>query len=224
MAGAVDREIAVLGGAHRTLVSTTAAALLVGVVSLLAATAPLTTANEQLAEKSHKLKTANEDLLDKTEKTQEANRKLEEQLYDNRIAVAERELTLRQDVGLATDLLKLCPEPMRGWEWDYLMRLRDGGRHRLVGHTGGLWTAVFSPDGKHIATASIDGTAKIWDVKSGKEVFVYRGHALPLAPLIPVTCLAYSPDGKHIASASLLPDVADFFKTGKFDAPRPSAA
>jgi tRNA A-37 threonylcarbamoyl transferase component Bud32 len=176
-------------GAHRTLVAVTAAALLVGVVSLLATTALLTTANEQLAEKSDKLTMANDDLQDKTKKTQEANQKLEEQLYDNRIAVAERELTLKQDVGLATELLKLCPEPMRGWEWDYLMRLRDGGRDRLIGHTGGLWTAVFSPDGKHIATASIDGTAKVWDVKSGQEVFAYLGHVIPLAPRIPVTCL-----------------------------------
>ncbi|MDX1378871.1 MAG: WD40 repeat domain-containing protein, partial [Anaerolineales bacterium] len=33
------------------------------------------------------------------------------------------------------------------------------------GHTIGIWQAAFSPDGKTIATASIDGTAAIWDLE-----------------------------------------------------------
>src|SRR6185369_13206243 len=88
---------------------------------------------------------------------------LEEQLYDNYIAVAERELTLNQDIGLASSLLEKCPERLRGWEWDYLMRLRDGPRQPLADHKAGLWMAVFSPDGTRIATGSIDGTVKVWE-------------------------------------------------------------
>ena len=153
--------------------------------------------------------------LDANHKLDDANRQLEDQLYDNRIAVAERELTLRQDIGLATDLLQLCPKRLRGWEWDYLMRLRDGAREPLVGHKAGLWTALFSPDGTQIATASIDGTAKIWNARTGKEIFTYSGHVIPFAPRIPVTCLAYSPDGKHIASASLFPDLFDITNARK---------
>jgi WD40 repeat protein len=33
------------------------------------------------------------------------------------------------------------------------------------------------PDGKHLATASQDGTAKGWDVASGKELLTLKGHA-----------------------------------------------
>jgi WD40 repeat protein len=136
----------------------------------------------------------------------------EAQLYATRIAIAERELTLNQDVGLASTLLEKCPERLRGWEWDYLMRLRDGPRAPLTGHDGGLWMAVFSPDGRRLATASIDGTARIWDVATGRSLFTFRGHVLPQLPLakspprVPVMCVAFSPDGWHVASGSLFPN------------------
>ena len=90
-------------------------------------------------------------------RTREVNDRLEEQLYDNHIAVAERELTLNHDVGLASDLLEKCPKHLRGWEWDYLMRLRDGDRPALAGHTGGCGrpcsapTAAASPPGASTA-------------------------------------------------------------------------
>src|SRR5262249_33144198 len=92
---------------------------------------------------------------------------LEGQLYISNHAVAERELSLNQDIGLAGKLLEKCPEHLRGWEWHYLMRRRDGPRPPLTGHQGGLWTAAFSPDGRHIATASIDGTIKVWEAATG---------------------------------------------------------
>ena len=56
---------------------------------------------------------------------------------------------------------------------------------------------TFSPDGSRIATASQDGTAKVWDATSALELFTLRGHNSGL------TSIAYSPDGKRIATASL---------------------
>jgi WD40 repeat protein len=164
----------------------------------------------------------------KAEAETKARVALEEQQYDNFIAVAERELTLNQDVGLASDLLEKCPEQLRGWEWDYLMRLRDGGRLPLGnspalggrpalkgmpgGHGAGVWMAVFSPDGRRLATCSIDGTAKVWDVASGRVLRTFSKHDLPSVPFwplphVPVVCLAFSPDGRLIASGSFSPKI-----------------
>ncbi|MFA5099250.1 MAG: WD40 repeat domain-containing protein, partial [Candidatus Omnitrophota bacterium] len=66
----------------------------------------------------------------------------------------------------------------------------------LHGHTDWVNTAQFSPDGKKIVTASDDGTAKVWDALSGKELLTLRGHAGW------VLSAEFSPDSKKIVTAS----------------------
>ena len=145
-----------------------------------------------------------------------SERALRQQVYDNSIAIAEREINMNEDIGKASSLLEgeNCPEELRGWEWHYLMRLRDGERAPLEGHKTGLWGAEFSPDGRLIATCSIDGTIKIWDAPTGGLLRTIEADriegltnlmALFKLPRIPVMCLAFSPDGKTIASGSFLP-------------------
>jgi WD40 repeat protein len=141
---------------------------------------------------------------------------LTQQVYDNSIAIAEREISQNHDIGKASSLLEgeNCPEELRGWEWHYLMRLRDGGRPPLEGHKTGLWGAEFSPDGSLVATCSIDGTLKIWNASSGhlmqsidadKIDGVSELIGLFKLPRIPIMCLSFSPDGKRIATGSFLP-------------------
>ena len=43
-----------------------------------------------------------------------------------------------------------------------------------VGHTNVINSAVFSPNGKLVLTSSDDGTARIFESKSGKEIYVKK--------------------------------------------------
>ena len=54
----------------------------------------------------------------------------------------------------------------------------------------------FTPDGAHLATASDDRTARIWEAKTGAEIAVLRGHTDW------VRRLAIAPDGARLATAS----------------------
>jgi WD40 repeat protein len=65
----------------------------------------------------------------------------------------------------------------------------------LIGHTGGVHGVALSPDGSRLATASEDGTAKVWDANSGQELITLTVQPLGLLDV------AISPDGKYLATA-----------------------
>ncbi len=43
-------------------------------------------------------------------------------------------------------------------------------RDRLQGHNGSIYNVAFSPDGKRLASGSLDKTIKLWNVETGKEI------------------------------------------------------
>jgi WD40 repeat protein len=67
----------------------------------------------------------------------------------------------------------------------------------LTGHLAKVPGVAFSPDGAWLASASVDGTAKIWNATTGTEVRTLRGHANGVQRVV------FSPDGVRLASAGL---------------------
>ena len=66
----------------------------------------------------------------------------------------------------------------------------------LIGHTAEIVDAHLSADGRSLATGSVDGTARVWDLESGKVVVAQCGDGLP------VTAVRVSPDGNRVVSAT----------------------
>ncbi|MHC4948802.1 MAG: WD40 repeat domain-containing serine/threonine protein kinase [Planctomycetota bacterium] len=65
----------------------------------------------------------------------------------------------------------------------------------LAGHVDVVDDAIFSPDGRRVVSVSEDGTARVWEARTGEEIATMRGHDGP------VLTAAFSPDGTVVATA-----------------------
>jgi WD40 repeat protein/serine/threonine protein kinase len=70
-------------------------------------------------------------------------------------------------------------------------------RHSILqGHTGALTALAFSPEGRMLASASMDQSVRLWDARSGEcLVVVQPNRSVQVA-------VAFSPDGQYLATAS----------------------
>jgi WD40 repeat protein len=96
----------------------------------------------------------------------------------------------RKDDQIAGGLFP--PEAGEAILWD----VNKGKRtHLLSGHGSVVYSLAFAPNGKTLASASLDKTVKLWNVTNGKLLRTWKGHTKS------VNAVCFSPDGKTVASA-----------------------
>ncbi len=130
---------------------------------------------------------------------QAASRQLSSPIHETEIAETSQEMPRPPSrgisrraviLGLATGGIALAGGILGQW------LLRRYPIFIYTGHTGAVFDAAWSPDGKRLASGSFDKTVQVWDASDGSHLFTYRGHTAD------VYTVAWSPDGRRIASCS----------------------
>jgi WD40 repeat protein/serine/threonine protein kinase len=119
-----------------------------------------------------------------------------------------------------------APIEYRGWEWRHFDSQTDNARSVLRGHQGGVDVVAFSPDGSRIASiGNSDGTLRLWDTATGKELRILRSERGITAA---VSALAFSADGTRVAAGSergaVVWEVATGKETAGLDSNEPEVA
>jgi WD40 repeat protein len=140
------------------------------------------------------------DALRAQAKEREQTELAEQRLYDARMNLVQRYWEESNSELLQHGLDEQLPanqrgNDRRGFEWFYWQRKIASGHATLTSHTASVAGVAFSPDGRRIASASLDGTVKVWDVATGQETRTLTGHTRV------VGSVAFSPVGRRLASA-----------------------
>jgi len=148
----------------------------------------------------------------RAEELARAHAELEWQFYISSIQSAD-DMIKGAQFGRAREILADCPERLRDWEWGYLQYLCNNPNSRILeGHTGWVGQIRFSPDGKWLASAGLDGSVRLWNVETGEKIdeFAEKGATSWGA--------SFSPDGKLLAFSLGVPrDATTVLQIGIWD-------
>jgi len=147
-----------------------------------------------------------------TQARKTARDKIAEFQYVEAIRWAQHLLDIDNGLAGAAELQGTDPK-RRGWEWEYLeerlprflvppvhgplhVDLNEPLNPLPPDDENGVTSVSFSPDGRHLASGSKDTWVRVWDLTTGGEPLVLKGHTAY------VTSVAFSADGRRLASGS----------------------
>jgi WD40 repeat protein len=122
-------------------------------------------------------------------------REAREQFANSSVLLAQAAWERHDAAGALAQLERVPADPpLRRWEWHYLRR-RCEGILSLRGHKHPVLSVACSLDGTRLATGGADGTAHIWDARTGLLLHTLTGHSGEIRGV------TFSPDGTCLATA-----------------------
>ena len=130
------------------------------------------------------------------DQARQAEKRATDLQYLRQVDLAHRDLRDGNRFRAGKLLVQCDPGPgQRPWEWRYVHRLGQGLLHDLKGNAGIISAVAFRPDGKRFAAGCQDGTVRVYETATAKEVLALKKHSEM------VSSVAFSLDGKRLVSA-----------------------